>query len=396
MYTNMLRKVGFLAAAGAAAFAVVFGIGPRPEHVAAAAHARAVESPGDDIGTSRRNAIVQAIDKAAPAVVTINVVAIKRERYLDPSFNDFMGMFGYGGPGAIRERRQAVESLGSGFIFDKEGHILTNYHVLQGADAISSVTLADGRQLEVEYIGHDPHTDLAVLKAKGEGLPHIELGDSEGLMTGEWAIAIGNPFGNMMQDPQPSVSVGVVSANHRRVKRDVGEGERLYQDMIQTDAAINPGNSGGPLVNAQGQAVGVNTMIFSSSGGYQGLGFAIPMARARRVAEEIIQYGRRREPWFGFRGEAVSSLDPYTLEQLNVRADKGVLVTQIRRDCPAYNAGLTSGDVITEVNGQVVNDPIDVDLVNWSLFIDDPVNITYLRNGKANTAKFNVVELKEK
>ena len=118
-----------------------------------AAPARAAESAGDEISAGRRNAIVQAIDKAAPAVVTINVVAIKRERYLDPGFNDFMGMFGYGG--AIRERKQAVESLGSGFIFDKEGHILTNYHVLQGADAISSVTLADGRQLEVEYIGHD-------------------------------------------------------------------------------------------------------------------------------------------------------------------------------------------------------------------------------------------------
>lgn len=393
MAHKTVKRMWIVAAAGAAVVALAFGAGLRPEKAAAApVHNPAVAD--DEIGAGRRNAIVQAIDKAAPAVVTINVVAIKRERYLDPGFNDFMGMFGYGG--AIRERRQAVESLGSGFIFDKEGHILTNYHVLQGADAISSVTLADGRQLDVEYIGHDPHTDLAVLKAKGEGLPHIELGDSESLLIGEWAIAIGNPFGNMMQDPQPSVSVGVVSANHRRVKRDVGEGERLYQDMIQTDAAINPGNSGGPLVNAQGQAVGVNTMIFSSSGGYQGLGFAIPMARARRVAEEIIQYGRRREPWFGFRGEAVSNLDPYTLQQLNVRTDKGVLVTEIRRDSPAYKAGLTSGDIITEVNDQVVNDPIDVDLVNWSLFIDDPVTVKYLHQGKPNTAKFNVVELKEK
>ena len=343
------------------------------------------------IDDSRRHAVVKAIEKAAPAVVTINVVAIKRERYLDPRFNDFMGLFGYGG--AIRERREAVESLGSGFIFDKEGHILTNYHVLQGADAISSVTLADGRQLEVEYVGHDERTDLAVLKAKGEGLPHIELGDSEGLLIGEWAVAIGNPFGAMMQDPQPSVSVGVISANHRRVRREVGEGERLYQDMIQTDAAINPGNSGGPLVNGLGQVVGVNTMIFSNSGGYQGLGFAIPMARAQRVAEEIIAHGRRRDPWFGFRGESVGALDPYTLGELGVKAKAGVLVTEIRRDAAAYKAGLQSGDVITEVNGAAVVEPVDVDLINWGLFVGDSVAMKIDRRGTLEEIKFKIEEI---
>lgn len=350
-----------------------------------------------DIDTSRRNAIVQAIEKAAPAVVTINVVSIKRQRYLDPGFSDFMGLFGLGfAPGAVRERREAVEGLGSGFVFDDAGHILTNFHVLQGADAISSVTLADGRQLEVEYIGHDERTDLAVLKAKGDGLPHIALGDSGALLTGEWVIAIGNPFGAMMRDPQPSVSVGVVSANHRRVRRDVGEGERLYQDMIQTDAAINPGNSGGPLVNANGQVVGVNTMIFSNSGGYQGLGFAIPIARAKRVADEIIAHGRRRDPWFGFRGEAVGALDPYTLGELGIRAREGVLVTEIRRDAPAYQAGLQSGDVITAINGEPVAQPLDVDLINWALFVGDKATFEVDRRGETKVLDFTIAELNER
>lgn len=373
--------------------AVIVLWSPREATVQAAPVADA--STADTIDSTRRNAIVKAIEKASPAVVTINVVEIKRERYLDPGFNDFMGMFGFGVPsgGAIRERRREVESLGSGFIFDEEGHILTNYHVLQGGDAISSVTLSDGRQLEVEYVGHDERTDLAVLKAKGAGLPHIELGSAKGLMMGEWVIAIGNPFGNMMRDPQPSVSVGVVSANHRRVRRDVGDGERLYQDMIQTDAAINPGNSGGPLVDAEGRVVGVNTMIFSSSGGYQGLGFAIPIERARRVAEEIIDNGRRRDPWFGFRGEAIRGIDAYTRQQLGLRAEDGVLVTEIRRDSPAYKSGLTSGDVVTEINGEPVSDPVDVDLINWALFVGDPVSLIYDRAGKRNTVQFTVEEI---
>ena len=197
----------------------------------------------------------------------------------------------------------------------------------------------------------------------------------------------------MISDPQPSVSVGVVSANHRRVRREVGGGERLYQDMIQTDAAINPGNSGGPLVNALGQVVGINTMLFSQSGGDQGLGFAIPINRARRVADEIIQYGRRRNPWFGFRGEAVSSLNPGMLQQLSIRADSGVIVTEIVRTSPAYQQGLDVGDVITAVNGERVEHPLDIDFINWDLFIGDAVTLQVDRNGTKREVRFNVEEI---
>ena len=325
-----------------------------------------------DVDASRNNAIVRAIEKAAPAVVTINVVSYQREAVLEPLFDDFWGLFGP--PLARRRIRQrALTGLGSGFIYDDRGHILTNYHVLQGADAISSVVLPDGRRLDVEVVGGNERSDIAVLRVKGDlsTLPRIQLGDSDALRLGEWVIAIGNPFGMLIRDRQPSVSVGVVSAVHRKVSRTIGDGERRYQDLIQTDAAINPGNSGGPLVDAAGRVVGVNTMIFSNSGGYQGLGFALPINRVKRVADELIQYGRRREPWFGFRGQAITETDPYTLSQLGIVVDTGVLVTEVVKGSPAAKAGLRPGDVVLAVNGETVEHPLDVDFINWALFVGD-------------------------
>jgi len=355
--------------------------------VSTGAHAQA------SIDQSRRNAIVQAIEQVKASVVTVNVVQIKEEQVIDPVSQDFMGMFDFYFR-RPRVRGRVVEGIGTGFIFDDRGHILTNYHVIEDADRIESVTLSDGRHLEVEVVGADERTDIAVLRMKSDGaLPYTKMGDSNDLYIGEWVIAIGNPFGTMISDPQPSVSVGVVSANHRRVRREVGGGERLYQDMIQTDAAINPGNSGGPLVNALGQVVGINTMLFSQSGGDQGLGFAIPINRARRVADEIIQYGRRRNPWFGFRGEAVSSLNPGMLQQLSIRADSGVIVTEIVRTSPAYQQGLDVGDVITAVNGERVEHPLDIDFINWDLFIGDAVTLQVDRNGTKREVRFNVEEI---
>ncbi len=342
----------------------------------------------DALSDSRRTAIVTAIEKVSPAVVTLNVVEYRRERYVDP---DFWGLFGR----RYRTRDRAVEGIGSGFIFDRKGHILTNYHVIQDADEITSVTLPGGRQLEVELVGADERTDVAVLRALGRDLPHIPLGTSEDLMIGEWVIAIGNPFGTMMRDPQPSVSVGVISANHRRVSREVGGGDRLYQDLIQTDAAINPGNSGGPLVNAKGEVVGVNTMIFSSSGGHQGLGFAIPVDRVKRVAAELIEFGRRRNPWIGIHGEAVGELADLTIQQLGLAVSQGVLVTEIYRTAPAFEEGLRPGDVILKMNGKAVDHPSEMDFINWDLFIGDSVTLDISRRGTAHTLRFPVKELTE-
>ncbi len=347
----------------------------------------AFSARAESVDQSRRNAIVRAIEKAGPAVVTINTVSIRRERVADPFFE----LFQFGRP-AVRER--TVEGIGSGFIMDPQGHIITNYHVLQDADAISSVTLSDGRRLDVELVGTDERSDLAVLKVRGDArdLPFAPPGDSESLLVGEWVIAIGNPFGTMIRDPQPSVSVGVVSANHRRVSREVGKGERLYQDMIQTDAAINPGNSGGPLVNAAGEVVGVNTMIFSNTGGYQGLGFAIPVNRMRRVADEIITYGKRRDPWFGFRGEALGEVNPYALKQLGITAERGVLVTELLKGGAAFDAGLQPGDVVLEINGQPTEHPTDVDFINWDLFIGDKAEFLVDRAGVQQRISLTVRE----
>jgi len=339
----------------------------------------------DNISDSRRNAIVTAVEMAAPAVVTINVVEYQADD-LDPFFE----LFGF------PIRRRQVSSIGSGFIFHQAGYILTNYHVLENASKITSVTLSSGEKLDVEFIGADPRTDIAVLKANGKTFPYIPLGDSDNLYIGEWVIAIGNPFGSLMKDPRPTVSVGVVSAVHRKVSRNASGNTRLYQDLIQTDAAINPGNSGGPLVNSKGEVIGINTMIFSKTGGYQGLSFAIPINRARRVAEELIKFGKRRDPWFGFKAESLDSIDSRLLRELGIHVDKGVFVTRILKESPAYQAGLRPGDVIIEINKQPVEDPLDVDFINWDLFIGDPVEMKVFREGKILNMQFTVREVGEK
>lgn len=344
------------------------------------------------IDASRRTAIVRAIEKAAPAVVSINVVEIARPRTLDPWVEDFWDLFNVPRR-QVPLRGRTIQAIGSGFIIDTSGHILTNYHVLEGADAISSVALPDGRNLEVESVRADERSDLAVLKVKGANLPTVEFGDSDDLLTGEWVIAIGNPFGTLIRDPQPTVSVGVVSALRRYLSRDIGAGNRLYQKMIQTDAAINPGNSGGPLVDSNGRVIGVNTMIFSQSGGSVGLGFAIPINRAKRVAEELITYNRRRDPWAGFKVEDVHAVRPDVLRQLGVRAEMGCLVIEILSTAPAHKAGLKPGDVITKINGVAVTHPSDIDFELWSSFVGDPIRLEIDRQGKSLVIEFNVEEL---
>ncbi|HNR35249.1 MAG TPA: trypsin-like peptidase domain-containing protein [Candidatus Hydrogenedentes bacterium] len=345
-----------------------------------------------DIDQSRRTAIVQAIEKAAPAVVSVNVVQVRAERVANPVLRDFWDLF-YSWEPQYRLRKRQLNSVGSGFIFDARGYILTNYHVIEDADAVASVTLADGRVLDAEVVGADKRTDVAVLRVKAAGLPCCSLGTSRDLLIGEWVIAVGNPFGTLMKDPQPTVSVGVVSANHRRISPSVGEGERLYQDMIQTDAAINPGNSGGPLVNAKGEVVGVNTMIFSPSGGSVGLGFALPIDRVRRVADELIQHGRRRDPWAGFKVEDVGNLRPDFHEQLGVQTETGSIVVNILTTSPAYEAGLRPGDVIVRINGEAVTSSSDIDFALWNMFVGDTATLVINRRGAERTLRFPIVEL---
>ena len=309
------------------------------------------QTPSNAIDVSRRNAIVTAAQVVGPAVVSVNVVAtqVVRERSVfDDPFMDpfFRGLF------PPRERLRQVQGLGSGFIVSPDGYILTNQHVVSEATEIL-VTLLDGRQLAAELVEADEVTDLAVLKIDATGLPTARLGDSDSLLIGEWAIAIGNPFGYLLADRNPSVTVGVISAIGRDVRPEPGQGRaQIWSGMIQTDAAINPGNSGGPLVNAAGDVIGVNAFIFSgASGGSIGLGFAIPINRARRVLDDIVRHGTIRRPWLGLHMEALPSGGG--------RVSSGARVVRVDPSSPAERGGIQPGDVIVETNGRPVQSAVD-------------------------------------
>ncbi|MGH7566379.1 MAG: trypsin-like peptidase domain-containing protein, partial [Gemmatimonadota bacterium] len=305
----------------------------------------------ESVDLSRKNAIVAAAEDVGPAVVSVNVVAtqVVRERsFFDDPFMDpfFRGLF------PPRERLRQVQGLGSGFIVSPDGYILTNQHVVAGATEIV-VTLLDGRQLPADLVQADEVTDLAVLKIEAADLPTARLGNSDELMIGEWAIAIGNPFGYLLADRNPSVTVGVISAIGRDVRPEPGEGgAQVWSGMIQTDAAINPGNSGGPLVNAAGEVIGVNAFIFSgASGGSIGLGFAIPINRARRVLQDIVRFGTIRRPWIGLHLAVVQADDG--------SPPLGARVVRVDPGSPAERAGIQPGDVLVETNGRPLQSPIE-------------------------------------
>jgi serine protease Do len=309
------------------------------------------QAPTRSIDVSRRNAIVSAAELVGPAVVSVNVVAtqVVRERsFFDDPFMDpyFRGLF------PPRERLRQVQGLGSGFIVSPDGYVITNQHVVAEATEIV-VTLLDGRQLAAELVQADEATDLAVLKVEADDLPTAVLGNSDSLLIGEWAIAIGNPFGYLLADRNPSVTVGVISAIGRDVRPEPGAGRtQVWSGMIQTDAAINPGNSGGPLVNAAGEVIGVNAFIFSgASGGSIGLGFAIPINRARRVLRDIVQFGTIRRPWLGLHLEAVPPN--------NGQAPLGARVIRVDPESPAERAGIRPGDVLVEANGRSLQSAIE-------------------------------------
>nr|MDK2850222.1 serine protease Do [Candidatus Cloacimonadota bacterium] len=233
----------------------------------------------DSIGTSRQNAITRAVAEVEPAVVSVNVIKTQIVRGRYPSSFGFFGFFDFFGP-----IRRQVQAIGSGIIYNSEGYIITNAHVVQGATDIR-VVLPDQREFEADLIGIDSVHDIAKLRIHGNNLPFAKLGNSDNLIVGEWSIALGNPYGYLMNDSKPSVTVGVISALGRNISPDnLGT---QYLNMIQTDTAINQGNSGGPLVNIYGEVIGINTFIFSETGGNIGLGFAIPINTVRDVVERI-------------------------------------------------------------------------------------------------------------
>ena len=313
------------------------------------------------IDASRRTALVTAAERVSAAVVSINTRARQELRANSPWDLFF-----------VPERSRLVEGYGTGFVVRSNGIIITNQHVVANADRVV-VTLPDGTDLPGRVLGEDPLTDIAVIKVDRQGLPTVRPGRSTDLMIGEWVVALGNPYAFLLGNAEPTVTVGVVSATNRNILPS-GEQTGLYFDMIQTDAAINPGNSGGPLTNALGEVVGVNSSIFSSTGGSVGLGFAIPIERALRVTEEIIKTGSVRRAWVGLEVEGASAMR-------NWKTAGGVTVTSVAPDGPAAKAGLKRGDVLTEANGRPLRNYLDWEAVKLDLHVGDAVNLS-VRSGR--------------
>lgn len=310
-----------------------------------------------------QNAFIKVADEVGKAVVTISTEKTHKVGFRkSPRFR--FRRFGFGGPfgeeedpfekffedffGGFPEREFKQKGLGSGFIIDREGHILTNHHVVEGADKIN-ITLPDGRSFIGTVKGADPRSDLAVVKIKAKDLPSAKLGDSNLIQVGEWVVALGNPFGYMLRSAKPTVTVGVVSALHRQLPAPGGE--RGYLDMIQTDAAINPGNSGGPLCDLNGRVIGINVVIFSTSGGYQGVGFAIPINDAKSIVGDLI---KGKEITYGWLGVSIQEITPDIAEYFNLPDKKGALVSEIMPDSPAGKAGLKEGDIIRKFDGKEI------------------------------------------
>jgi serine protease Do len=357
--------------------------------VATVALAQEKASPNDDLVWGRRNALVRAAEKAGPSVVTVSVLRtqIVEDGGLGPGADFFSPFF----QNLHRRYWQRVQALGSGVIVRKDGTILTNFHVVNGAEQIK-ITLADGREYEGRFLGGTELYDVAVVRAAvgKDDLPVATLDKSGDLAIGEWVMAIGNPFGYLLDDTQPTVTAGVVSALRRAIHSE-GNQETLYKDMIQTDAAINPGNSGGPLVDAVGDVVGINTFIFSQSGGSHGIGFAIPIATAARVMDEILAHGALREVWIGVRVQEI----PESLAQsMDLESREGVIVASVDPGSPAEKAGIHRGDIIHGIGGERIRTFDDARRALYARLVGDRVDFVVEESGKQSTRTLVLTERK--
>lgn len=316
----------------------------------------------------------QAVKRAAPAVVNIyttKLVTTDRRPLLDSQL--FRRFFG-----EPRPQQRSQTSLGSGVIMSAQGYVLTNYHLIENADEIA-VLLADGNAVEANVLGADPETDLAVLTINVKNLPGIVMSDSSNLQVGDVVLAIGNPFGFGQ-----TVTQGIVSATGRDRL-----GINTFENFIQTDAAINPGNSGGALINAYGELVGINTAIFSKSGGYQGIGFAIPIGIASDVMTQIIEHGRVIRGWLGLDLQDISQRLAESFGLVNL---SGVLVAGVVRNSPAHTAGILPGDIILQFADRYPRDAKEIQNEIASSKPGEVVNIAGLRRGKQFEIQANIAQ----
>jgi serine protease Do len=352
---------------------------------------RANSLPKSDKLTTARSlgqAFVEVAKKVQPAVVNVTTektITMKPwERFGDDffkgsPFEDFFRGFGFPPRERGKEYRQKQRSGGSGVIVDKEGYILTNNHVVEGADKVK-VRLNDGREFTATVKGQDPRTDLSVLHIKAKDLPVAILGDSDKLEVGEWAIAIGSPFGL-----EHTVTVGVISAKGRS-----GLGTGTYEDFIQTDASINPGNSGGPLINIDGEVVGINAMIIQPG---TGIGFAIPINMAKQILNDLIKQGKVVRPWLGI---SVQDLTPEMMEYFKVKEKEGVLVGQVYPGTGAEKAGLASGDIIKSVDDKAIKNVNELVKEIQKKKVGQKVKLNTIRDGKGMTIEVTTTSMPDK
>lgn len=355
-----------------------------------------VDAPEDKelaLAQGLSSAFQRVAKNVTPAIVHITAVKGPEPRAGrgQPNMEDpddfFRRFFGPGfGPGQPMQQQPAT-SFGSGIVVTEDGYVLTNNHVIDGARKIT-VALGDNRSYEGKLIGRDPETDVAVIKIDGSGLTFAPLGDSDKVAVGEWALAIGNPFGL-----NQTVTAGIISAKGRTLPNSPGERNRnRYEDFIQTDAAINPGNSGGALVNLKGQVIGMNTAIFSRSGGYMGIGFAIPSNMAKGVMDSLIATGSVQRGWLGV---GIQPLDENTAKSLGYEGREGVVVNQVFPGGPAEKAGLQSEDIITAIDGRATGTDNQLRNVVATLAPGKSVKLDVFRAGKKITIDATIAKRDE-
>lgn len=375
-------KTLFLAAALPAGLALGVALAVGSDRGEAVAQEQAVAldpAQGQDplpfsTSSPRYTPVVEAVRRVAPSVVSITVLRTVERNTSRDALREFLGVV----PPRARRR---VRGLGSGFAIE-DGFILTNDHVVAGADSIV-VTDARGRRYPADLIGGDALMDIAVLRVASGRIPAAPLGSSDDLVVGEPAIAMGNPLGYFLANAEPTVTVGVISGVGRDIRDDSRSGA-LFADMIQTDAAINPGNSGGALVNAEGRVIAINSSILSRSGGSEGLGFAIPIDRALRIASELREYGRIRRPWIGIEPDVVAS-DTTLFSSTRIR--------EVAPQSPAARAGLQAGDILVSVDGRRIDSPLDLEVSLLDAGVGSAVRVDYARDGREFEAELAVVEL---
>ncbi|MEW6506918.1 MAG: trypsin-like peptidase domain-containing protein [Bacteroidota bacterium] len=334
------------------------------------------DSTQQEVSASRATIITKTAAAVSPAVVGINVTEIRQFRDIfsnDPIYRFFF---------EDRVYNQQIKNLGSGVIISPDGYILTNDHVAGNAiEAI--VTMTDGTQHEAKIIGSDPSSDVCLLKISGNNFPYVKLGDSDKILIGEWVIALGNPFGLFDINDQPTVTIGVVSAKGMNLG---AQNNRYYVNMIQTDAAINTGNSGGPLVNALGELIGMNTLIYTAgSAGNIGLGFAIPINKVKRVIDELKTNGKvDRDFWTGL---SIQTVDQAIAKAYDLSSTRGVIVTQVQRNSPAEKAGIKVYDIIVGINNFKINNETIMIGKLQEFRTGEQIDVKIVRDGKQLSVK---------